>query len=134
MIAEKSEISHQIDILMFLKDSTRRGILEMLYDAGPRGASFKMIKERLGIPPTSLAYHLKIMIKEGAVEKDFKNVEGRRDYSYYSLTGSAEKGYPRALSFLGSHIDERSGTEVEGAEIRIIPLRLGPRVIKIEGI
>ncbi len=134
MTLKDNEKSYQIKILMFLMDDLRRKILDVLYESGSRGASFKTLKERLGIPPTSLAYHLNVLVKENIIEKEYLNVEGRRDYSFYNLMEEAEDAYSKALVYLGSQSADH--TKIKGAEqdIWIIPLRLGPRVISLEHI
>ncbi|MGA1849033.1 MAG: winged helix-turn-helix domain-containing protein [Thermoplasmatota archaeon] len=134
MAQKENEISYQIRILMFLMDDIRGKIIDMLYDSGSHGASFKTMKERLGIPPTSLAYHLNVLVKENIIEKEFLNVEGRRDYSFYNLREEAGDAYLKALAYLGSQSADHERTREAEQEIWIIPLRLGPRVISLEHI
>jgi DNA-binding HxlR family transcriptional regulator len=132
MKINEDEIYFQIRVLIFLQDNIRRKILDLLFDSGPQGTSFKSLKERLNIPPTSLAYHLNVMVKEKVIEKEFLNIEGRRDYSYYNLTKETENAYPRALAYLGSHSAGTIQKKESDQELWIIPLRLGPRVISLD--
>jgi DNA-binding MarR family transcriptional regulator len=132
MTSEQDEISRQIVILMFMKDDLRRRILDILYESRTQGISFKTMKEKLRLPPTSLVYHLNVMVKEKIIRKEFQNIEGRRDYSYYHLTEEAEDAYPRALAYLGSQSMGSSKTGETEKELVIIPLRLGPRVISLD--
>ena len=129
------EIQLVIEILYSMKENIRRRILEIIFSVGEEGVSFKSIVNRGNIPPTTAAYHLKILVKAGLVEKEFQNIEGRRDYSFYHLTTLGDRAFfimNEIYSNLGPSGDLEDDRTLPG--IQIIPLRIGPRCISIDKI
>jgi DNA-binding MarR family transcriptional regulator len=134
---EKSdETNMMIDILYSMKENIRRKILDVIFTAGDDGISFKSIVQEGRIPPTTAAYHLKVLMKAGLVAKVFRNVESRRDYSFYHITRKGDRAF-----FIINEIFE--STDLENGEeeyvpslpdIQIIPLRIGPRCLMIDRI
>ncbi|MGA1793755.1 MAG: ArsR/SmtB family transcription factor [Thermoplasmatota archaeon] len=122
-----------ISILYSFKDIIRVTILDLLYTNIREGASFKDIVREVGIGPTTAAYHLNILKRNGLVEKEFHNEEGRRDYSFYHITPRGERAYVIAKSI---HKDIWEAALVnrttELPDIQITHLRYGPRCISIE--
>jgi DNA-binding MarR family transcriptional regulator len=67
----------------------RSSILQTLRSAS-KPLSFKELTLRTGIGPSLCAYHLKVMDGQGMVVRSFSHEEGRKDYSYYAMTGKGE--------------------------------------------
>ena len=131
-MSEKEKISDILDILYSMKEDIRMKIFDIVFSSGEEGTSFKTIVEEGNIPPTTAAYHLKVLTRSKIVEKRFRNIDGRRDYSFYSCTNLGERAY-----FLINEIfkDLDRDEENEGEElpdIMVIPLRYGPRCISVE--
>lgn len=130
---EISEISNVIEILYSMKEKMRMKIFEMVFSSGDNGISFKTIVKKGNIPPTTSAYHLKVLTNVGMIEKNFHNIDGRRDYSFYRSTPLGDRSY-----FMVNELYKNLRSEeriVEGtylSDIRIIPLRYGPRCISVE--
>ncbi|MEA3559301.1 MAG: winged helix-turn-helix domain-containing protein [Candidatus Thermoplasmatota archaeon] len=113
-----------------MKDEKRRKILIAL-KSKKNGLSFKEIEIITGISPTALAYHLKIMKGKGIIEKEFRNLSGRRDYSFYSISKEGRKIEAAAdMTFRSGHIAVDLANE-HPDRLLIIPSRLGPRCISI---
>lgn len=134
-MSEDDKIETIIEILYSMKENIRRKILEIIFSAGEEGISFKSVVNKGRIPPTTAAYHLKILTKGGLVEKRFLNIEGRRDYSFYHLTRTGDRAFymmNEIYSKLATGEDYESGASLP--DIHIIPLRIGPRCVSIERI
>lgn len=129
------EIELIIEILYSMKENIRRRIMEIIFTGGDEGISFKNIVDRGNIPPTTAAYHLKILTKADLVEKKFRNIEGRRDYSFYHLTKLGDRAF-----FIMNEIYGNLGSagslenDLVSPDILIIPMRIGPRCVNIEKI
>lgn len=100
---------------------------------GESGSSFKEISDATGINPTALAYHLKQLVKAGLIRKEFRNMEGTREYSFYSSTGKGriihnmiEAAYRRE-----SLLESSSGKLPKYDRLIILPSRIGPRCFSI---
>jgi DNA-binding MarR family transcriptional regulator len=133
MIDDNDEIGLIIEILYSLKDNIRRRITEVIFLAGDGGISFKTIVSRSGIPPTTAAYHLKIMVRIGIVEKSFFNIEGRRDYSFYQLTQIGTEAILMINDIYNKIVRPQDHDRGEMLpEIQIIPMRIGPRCVGID--
>ena len=95
--------------------------------------SFKELSEVLDIPKTSLAYHLKVLVGLHLVSKTYRNLEGRRDFSFYQLTdeGAALMGYLKTtFTVIGSDGMDMNGIHTQ--EIRFIDRSSGPRMLLLE--
>ncbi|MFO8051354.1 MAG: helix-turn-helix domain-containing protein [Thermoplasmatota archaeon] len=116
--------------IYILKDEKRRRILEVLRER-TGGASFKEIEEISRIPPTTIAYHLKVMKRAGMVKKEFRNLSERRDYSFYTLSDKGTSAFE--IGELAYRSSGRSDNEGMAQPVRmsIIPSRSGPRAFRI---
>ena len=122
-----------LEILYSLKDIIRVSILELLFCNDEEGASFKDIVSKVQIGPTIAAYHLKILLDLGLVEKKFCNKHGRRDYSFYHLTRFGERAYIFAKRIQNEIREIEKNEEInEVPDILITHMRYGPRCISIE--
>lgn len=65
----------------------RGAILRALSSAGSP-VSFKGISARTRITPSLCAYHLRLLGERGLVKRTFDHGEGRKEFSYYSITRS----------------------------------------------
>jgi DNA-binding transcriptional ArsR family regulator len=133
MIENEDEIGAIIEILYSMKDNIRRKIMKMVFLSGEEGISFKEIVNESGISPTSVAYHLKKLERSGMVKKQFYNLEGRRDYSFYQLTRVGDRAF---MMINDIHKDLCGMEDHEQGEIlpdiQVIPMRIGPRCVGIE--
>ena len=132
---DPEEIELIIEILYSLKENIRRKILDIIFSAEVEGISFKSIVNKGHIPPTTVAYHLKVLVKAGLVENVFLNIDGRRDYSFYRSTTRGDRAFilmNEIYGSLGPSADQDEGLSLP--DIHIIPLRLGPRCLNIERI
>ncbi|MGA1820198.1 MAG: ArsR/SmtB family transcription factor [Thermoplasmatota archaeon] len=122
-----------IAILYSFKDIIRVSILDHLFTRAAEGSSFKDIVGEVGIGATTAAYHLNILKRNGLVEKQFHNEEGRRDYSFYYITQKGERAYTTAK---GLHKEIWSSVmaakDPELPDIQITHMRYGPRCISLE--
>jgi len=113
---------------------SRERILEALQSCSlDGGSSFKELSEVLAIPKTSLAYHLKVLVGLHLVSKTYRNLEGRRDFSFYQLTdeGAALMGYLKTtFPVIGSDGMDMNG--IHTREIRFIDRSSGPRMLLLE--
>lgn len=73
-----------VNSLAALAQTSRLGIFRLLVEAGPEGLSAGRVGESLGLPPTTLSFHLKELSHAGLI--DSRN-EGR--YVIYSANFNA---------------------------------------------
>ena len=57
------ETRHIITALTALAQESRLGVFRLLVQAGPAGLAASKIAETLGIPPSSLSFHLKELMR-----------------------------------------------------------------------
>ncbi|MBN1539196.1 MAG: winged helix-turn-helix transcriptional regulator [Candidatus Thermoplasmatota archaeon] len=113
-----------------MKDKIRMGIMDILYENGGDGTSFKDLARRTGIGPTKLAYHLKIICGKGLAEKRYRNEDGRRDYSFYHITSLGEMAYQSARRiYRNNNMIDASAYHDGLPDIEIIDPRTGPNCI-----
>ncbi len=134
-MGDEYEISNIIDILYSMKEDIRRKIFQLIFSSDDEGISFKSIVNEGNIPPTTAAYHLKILSRSGIIEKNYNNLDGRRDYSFYNTTPMGDRAY-FMVHEIYKELNSRNNIdkELELPDIQIIPLRYGPRCISIEKI
>jgi DNA-binding transcriptional ArsR family regulator len=115
---DRMETKQAIDALGALAQETRLSIFRMLVEAGPDGAAAGAIAERLGLPASSLSFHLAHLTRAGLLiqrrhsrslvySADFAGVNALVGYLTENCCGG--KG---AVSCLPS-ADTRAGTEPE---------------------
>ena len=132
-MGEDDKISEIIDILYTMKENIRRKIFYLIFSKGEDGISFKSIVESGRIPPTTAAYHLKILSRSGIVEKRFNNLDGRRDYSFYYSTQMGDRAFFMINEIYKElNIKEYPNEDMKLPDIQVIPLRYGPRCISVE--
>lgn len=61
------EINNVISALSALAQESRLAVFRLLVQAGPRGIVASKIGEQLGIPPSSLSFHLKELTHAGMI-------------------------------------------------------------------
>lgn len=71
-------------ILDVLSDQSRRAIMVILIEKNE--LSFKELMGTLGFGPSSLAHHLKELMKAGLLENIYRKSEDKDDYSIYRPT------------------------------------------------
>lgn len=71
ILLEESELAmdgkHAVQALSALGQETRLALFRMLVERGPDGLSAGIIAERLGVPPSSLTFHLQHLHRAGLV-------------------------------------------------------------------
>jgi len=124
--------------LFILKDTIRKNILAILFTEEEDGITFKDLSQKLKIPPTRLAYHLKVMSRRGLIFRSFIAREGRRDFSCYHLTEIGQRAAELSGSLIPQFTRSPEGSDqgnvveygYEGpARIQIFTSRTGPRCI-----
>ncbi len=87
---EKKNITDPDAIESVLPDLVRKGprqdILAALIGTGNKGLSFRSLSRICGLKPTLLAYHLKVLVSRGGVQKEFRYQKIGREFSFYLLT------------------------------------------------
>ena len=132
---KQNEMIESIEILYSLKEKIRLIILGEIFVRGSTGLSFKEIVSLTGIGPTRAAYHLKVLLRGGMIDKRFRNQDGRRDYSFYHITELGDRVYMIARKiFEDIVLQEEDENLPEIPDIMITHLRHGPRCISIERI
>jgi DNA-binding transcriptional ArsR family regulator len=81
--------------LAALAQDSRLEVFRLLVQAGPQGLPAGEIAEQLGIPPSTLSFHVKALSQAGLVES---RQEGR--FIFYSADFAAMN---RLLAFLGEN-------------------------------
>lgn len=81
--------------LAALAQDSRLEVFRLLVQAGPQGLPAGEIAEQLGIPPSTLSFHVKALSQAGLVES---RQEGR--FIFYSADFSAMNGL---VAFLGEN-------------------------------
>ena len=128
---KRSDVSTLISILYVLQSDNRMRILDTLFGSDENGLSFKNIVLRAELSPTTTAYHLKILQDSLLIEKTFKNILGRRDYSFYHLTEKGEEVYLFIWSMNGPSMERRKREAIPMPVIHVTASRYGPRCIRI---
>ena len=59
------EVKEAVISLAAMAQETRLGVLRLLVQAGPNGLSAGDIAERVGVPPSTLSFHLKELDRAG---------------------------------------------------------------------
>lgn len=77
------EAKTAIDVLGSLAQEHRLAIFRLLVQAGPEGLSAGIIAEKLGVPPSSLSFHLAHLTRSGLIgqERRSRTLIYRADYS-----------------------------------------------------
>ncbi len=118
-----------------LKDGPRKKVVSLLSHAGNDGASFKEIVQETGLRPTTLAYHLKVLLAASLIKRGLKERTGRRDYSEYSLTERGSMMLRVIASMMERGADQKgpgSGpTELPG--VLVTYMTIGPRCMVVTG-
>ncbi|MFW3145352.1 MAG: ArsR/SmtB family transcription factor [Thermoplasmatota archaeon] len=127
------EMMGLIEYLNILNDDKRCIVMDFLYER-PSGSSFKDISKATNISPTALAYHLKHLARTGLVQKEFRNIEGRRDYSFYTATEKGKIIYTmiEAAYRRESMIERGVAGLADHGSLIILPSRIGPRCFTIQ--
>ncbi|MCU0798373.1 MAG: winged helix-turn-helix domain-containing protein [Candidatus Thermoplasmatota archaeon] len=119
-----------------LKEGPRKKVLFLLSRSGKDGASFKEIAQGTGIPPTTLAYHLKVLSSSSLIKRGLKERTGRRDYSAYALTDSGLALIELIASLMGLGAPQK-GPEfgpLEMPGLLVTYMTIGPRCLVIPGL
>lgn len=131
MTDKKSDNVDHFRNIAVLSDDKRKSIIKLLFE-NDHALSFKNISDMTEIKPTSLAYHIKILLDEDLVFKTYALEPGRRDYTRYDLTriGKATFEFSETMDLLST---EELPVDAERlhASISLIPMELGPRVIRL---
>lgn len=112
-----------------LKDGPRKKVLSVLSEVNGEGVSFKELSSRTEVPPTTLAYHLKVLTGLSLVRKGLKERADRRDYSSYTLTDQGSK----ALTLFASLVEqgpvqkEPLNDQERLPELLVTYMTIGPR-------
>ena len=64
------ETSYAVTALAALAQASRLAVFRLLVEAGPEGLPAGRIGERLGVPPSSLSFHLKELSHAGLIRSD----------------------------------------------------------------
>ena len=70
----------------YFQNDTNRIILSELVKGGDNGVSFNKLSETLGINPSVLQRHLKLLLSTGLIENFLQRTVYSRDYSRYKLS------------------------------------------------
>ncbi|MGA1822004.1 MAG: ArsR/SmtB family transcription factor [Thermoplasmatota archaeon] len=128
----------RLRLMHAMKDPKRKVILEKLYSGPSGGITFKKLRELTGIKPTTLAYHLKVLEENGLLSKSFRSVEGRRDYSYYTISDKGRDMIRISEKMADVGRKRRILATEEAAPmpeiIEIIPEKFAPRGLKLNKI
>lgn len=89
--------------LCALAQESRLAVYRLLVDEGEDGLSAGMIAERLGIPPTTMSFHLSQLKNAGMVE-------GRKDGKLVIYTANTAKA-KKLAKFLTSKNDDKTDEE-----------------------
>jgi DNA-binding transcriptional ArsR family regulator len=134
----KGSDDKRLRLMHAMKDPKRKIILEKLYSGPSGGITFKKLRELSGIKPTTLAYHLGILGENGLLSKSFKSVEGRRDYSYYTISDKGRDMIRISEEMADIGRKRKVMISEESAPmpniIEIIPMKFGPRSFKLRKI
>ena len=76
--------ANAVKIFASLAQESRLGLFRLLVQAGPEGLAAGAIAEKLGLPPSTLSFHLKELLHAGVVQS---RQAGR--YIYYSADFAA---------------------------------------------
>ena len=126
----EGNIQEIIEIMSVINEGNRMRILDHMKSIHPSGDSFKMIVLACSIKPTLLVYHMKVLQKNGLIEKGFLEEEGRRDHTRYKLTEKGLDIWSSAdLLEIGRSRKKKNGIHDVGCPdvISFIPMEIGPR-------
>ncbi|MCK5772499.1 MAG: helix-turn-helix transcriptional regulator [Thermoplasmata archaeon] len=113
-----------------IRSGPRQRILAALIDVGEEGLSFRSLSRTCRLRPTSLAYHLKVLVSRGGIRKEFRYQEIEREFSFYMLTDTGRSAVSASMDLLD--LDMGNGaTEME--EVMIIRQTAAPRLLLIKG-
>ena len=137
MTQKKSEIlgisgSDAIEAILpdLIGPGHRQDILTALIDVGDRGHSFRSLSRICDLRPTSLAYHLKVLVSRGGVRKEFRYQKIGREFSFYMLTDPGRSAVSASMDLLD--IKRAKGMD-EMEEIIIVRSAAAPRLLLIKG-
>lgn len=122
------ELDNLSKLIYMLKEDKRRDILSFLIQSED-GATFKEISESTGIPPTGLAYHLKILDDHGFIIKEYRKLSGRRDYSFYGISDLGRKVLGISGLMFRNEMTEETDIIDQPDVVSVYSLRHGPRSI-----
>ena len=130
---QKNPFDIEQDTFIHALKGKRRTVLEYIIES-ESGKTFKEIASGLEIKPTTLAYHLKILVDRKLLEKRFRSMDGRRDYSLYNVTEKGKRSF-----ILMNEIPKRVKDETDlpalgkyPVKIEIIQDSRRPRSLRIE--
>jgi DNA-binding transcriptional ArsR family regulator len=94
-----------VGALSALAHDNRLAIYRMLVESGPDGVSAGLIAERLGVPPSSLTFHLQQLLRAGLVTQrrlsrqlfyaaDFASMNGLVGYLTENCCGRGDAAQP----------------------------------------
>lgn len=83
-----------------VRSGPRQDILTALIDTGDKGRSFRSLSRICNLKPTSLAYHLKVLVSRGGVRKEFRYQEAGREFSFYILTDPGRSAVSTSMDLL----------------------------------
>ena len=95
------EVKEAVTSLAAMAQETRLGVLRLLVQAGPNGLSAGDIAERVGVPPSTLSFHLKELDRAGLARswRVQRQIRYAADYEglrrlLASLTADCCNGHP----------------------------------------
>jgi DNA-binding transcriptional ArsR family regulator len=132
--ASSSSVPDPDTLADVLADGPRKRVLTLLSIGGKGGMSFKELAKNGGLPPTTLAYHLKVLTRLSLVEKGVRYRAGRRDYSVYTLSTKGVEALSMVSSFLeGSKLNgEAGGPIMRLPRISVTYAQVGPRCLTVK--
>jgi ArsR family transcriptional regulator, arsenate/arsenite/antimonite-responsive transcriptional repressor len=106
---------HAVEALAALAQESRLRVFRLLVQAGPGGLPAGLISERVSVPPTTLSFHLKQLVRAGLLRarRDGRSIVYAADYA----------GMQSLVAFLSEKCCQ--GGECGPAETRRV--RLSPR-------
>ncbi len=113
-----------------IRSGPRQRILTALIDVGDEGLSFRSLGRTCRLRPTSLAYHLKVLVSRGGVRKEFRYQEIEREFSFYMLTDPGRSAVSASMDLLDIDMGNGAG---EMEEVMIIRPTAAPRLLLIKG-
>ena len=112
-----------------IRSGPRQDILTALLDTGGKGHSFRSLCRICSLKPTSLAYHLKVLVSRGGIRKEFRYQETGREFSFYMLTDQGRSAVSASMDIL----DIERGNGAGGMDkVIIICSTAAPRLLLIK--